>query len=117
MALVYVLDADQGTKVGMSALSDQARLSDIQRGCGMTFRVVQMFEFEKRQEAYRVEQLAHYFLRADRHIGEWFWCHPLDAVAAVECAIGDPTSARELRFRAKWVPRIAKMLADPGVAA
>jgi hypothetical protein len=85
MATVYVLDADHGTKIGMSAGDGTKRLASY-RTFGHEPTLVRLFVFETAREARGVERLAHRLLRPDRKEGEWFWSHPLDAVTAVHRA-------------------------------
>lgn len=84
--VVYVLDADQGVKVGISA-SLEHRCADLERAFGMPFTVLRSWEFASRQKAWQVEQHVHLLLAESRTFGEWFHCHPLEAVAAVDRAL------------------------------
>ena len=86
-AILYVLDADHGTKVGITIQSVEQRVADLARGAGFTPRVVATWPVENAEHARRIEQLAHWLLRDTRTMGEWFHCHPVEAVAAVEKAM------------------------------
>ncbi len=86
-AVVYVIDADQGVKVGISC--DLAgRIRELERGSGhRNLQIVRSYPMDSRAHAYRVEQDAHWLLHDTRTVGEWFHCHPFDATAAVEYAV------------------------------
>lgn len=86
MAVVYVLDADHGTKIGMSGGDGLQRLAGLRAGSGGGFEVFRVFEFASGREAFAVERLAHKILRQDHKGSEWFWCHPLVAVEAIHRA-------------------------------
>jgi hypothetical protein len=86
-ATLYVLDADHGTKVGITIQPIEQRVADLARGSGFHPIVVRTWEFEKRERAYQIEQITHWRLRDTRTVGEWFHCHPLEACDAVEHSI------------------------------
>lgn len=84
-SILYVLDCDHGTKVGITIQTIEMRLRDLSRASGLTdIRVVKTWDFEDRSAAYNVEQQAHWLLRDTRTVGEWFHCHPLEACDAVD---------------------------------
>lgn len=82
---VYVLDADYGVKVGLTG-SLARRLNDFERALGFPPTLVRAWPFRRRSDAWEIEQTTHVLLADSRTSGEWFQCHPFDAVAAVERA-------------------------------
>jgi hypothetical protein len=87
--VVYVLDCDHGVKVGITYdLAD--RIRDLARASGIQPAVVRTYPVGSKSEAWRVESIAHWYLRDTRTVGEWFHCHPFDAIAAVERALRHP---------------------------
>jgi hypothetical protein len=83
---VYVLDCDHGVKVGITSHLD-ARLGHFQHMFGFAPRLLRTWDFDLRFSALTVEQDVHEDLRDCRTVGEWFHCHPLEAVEAVERSI------------------------------
>lgn len=83
---LYVLDCDHGVKIGISSQSITTRINDLERATGMALhgRLVRVYTFKKRDTAYRVEQMAHWYLRDARTRGEWFHCHPLEATHIID---------------------------------
>jgi len=96
-ATLYVLDADHGTKVGITTQTIEQRVDDLRRGSGFEARVVATFDFVNAVEARTVERIAHWLLRDDRTHGEWFHTHPLVAADAVRRACQGPTRLAYLR--------------------
>lgn len=82
---VYVIDADQGVKVGITC-DLASRVRDFERSGGQPVFVIRAYDMPTRAWAWRIEQDAHWLLRATRTVGEWFHCHPFEATAAVEYA-------------------------------
>lgn len=96
-ALVYVIDCDHGTKIGITNYPTvERRKADLERGYGQEFRVIKTWPFKSRSSAYEVEQAAHRLLAGDRTIGEWFHTHPLEACALIDglVAHGIPIAGR-----------------------
>lgn len=85
-AIIYVLDADHGTKLGVTEQTIEQRVADLTRGAGFEATVVATFTVPQ-AEARRVERVAHWLLDDARTVGEWFHCHPLEAVDAVRKAM------------------------------
>lgn len=83
---VYVIDADQGVKVGIT-VDLSTRVRELERGAGQPVHVIRAYNMPSRARAWRVEQDAHWLLRDTRTVGEWFHCHPFDATEAVERAM------------------------------
>lgn len=83
---VYVFDCDHGVKVGITYDID-SRCADLERGFGTPFRPLRVWHFKSRQGAWEIEQHAHLLLAEWGTYGEWFHCHPLEAVDAVELAM------------------------------
>lgn len=86
MTTLYVLDCDHGVKIGMTNHLD-ARLGHFERMFGFAPHLLRAWEFESRFRAYIIEQQVHVLLRDCRTMGEWFHCHPLEAVDAVERSV------------------------------
>lgn len=83
---VYILDYDHGVKIGTTGHL-RTRMRDFERAFGGRPMLLATFAFEDPRHAYAVEQHAHWRLRRDKTYGEWFHCHPLDAVATVRACL------------------------------
>lgn len=84
---VYVIDGPHAVKVGQSTTPEK-RLRELQFATGHSDLTLASVWALSSSEAYRVERLAHALLARFRNgHGEWFDCHPLDAVAAVRYAV------------------------------
>lgn len=81
--ILYVLDADHGTKIGITSQTIAQRVDDLTRGSGFRPAIVATWEVEPLR-ARMLEGCAHWLLRDSRTVGEWFHCHPLEAKAVVE---------------------------------
>lgn len=86
-AFIYVIEADQGVKVGMTLYDVSVRLRDLGRSGGFYPQLVRAYAVESRKRARVVELQAHTSLAETRTTGEWFHCHPFEATAAVERAL------------------------------
>lgn len=87
-ALVYVIDADHGVKIGITRFADVgARARDLERSAGQSLRILRTWPFTSAREAYDVERCAHALLADDRTIGEWFHTHPLVACATIDSLV------------------------------
>lgn len=94
IAGVYVIDCDQGTKIGITQ-DIASRLREIGRASGHTPRLFRMFEMPAKQ-ATIVEAWAHRELDADRTVGEWFHTHPVEAADVVSRIARDCPHRRPL---------------------
>lgn len=86
-ALVYVAEADHGVKIGITIGEIEKRLTDLARASGLHPVLVRTWRLRSRSDAWQTEQIAHWLLRDTRTVGEWFHCHPFEAVEAVERAL------------------------------
>lgn len=107
---VYVMESDSGVKVGVS-LDVEGRRRELERASGCHIRVMRVFPVSSRSKALVLEAWAHWHLRHDRTIGEWFSCHPIRACDVVADVVRDdpkhrpiPDLIRALRDRA-WTTR------------
>lgn len=83
--ILYVLDCDHGTKVGITIQTIEQRIDDLERGSGLRdIRLVRTWDFDSHGLAYQVEHAAHWILRDTRTVGEWFHCHPIEACSVVD---------------------------------
>jgi Meiotically Up-regulated Gene 113 (MUG113) protein len=85
LGTVYVIEAPHATKIGITALGIDVRLSDLKRATGMPeLRVACTWDTAT---ARRVERAAHWLLRHHRTVGEWFAVPAAAAVTAVETVL------------------------------
>jgi len=71
---VYVLEADESYKIGVSADIGK-RIKQLQTGNSNKIQLYGYITIADRTEALRVEKLLHRKLESDRLSGEWFGCY------------------------------------------
>lgn len=85
MIWVYVIEhGDTGyCKIGISTNLPR-RLAHLQSGTPFVLSLAYEMEFADRDRAFAVERGAHQRMTGFRARGEWFFCDPQDAIAAIE---------------------------------
>lgn len=103
---VYVVECDRGTKIGISQ-EINGRVRELERAGCTRVQVIRVFETATYQKARWVEAWAHFELRDDRFVGEWFHTHPIVAADVV---------ARVIRWDPLYYPNLA-LVDNPHVLA
>ena len=87
---LYVLDCDHGVKVGITWDIDD-RLKGMQSAFGFRPALLATFDVDPRY-ALLLEKICHWKLARFKTYGEWYHCHPLEALQTVRDVVASRTA-------------------------
>lgn len=117
MTVVYVIEYDHGTKVGITE-NLEGRLEDFRRGYGAEPLLVAAFTVASRRDARAIELWTLVEHASDVTVSEWMHAHPLEVAATVAGYVRNvPRSPYLERCRRSFASIEGDDELEPGVAA